>query len=110
MDDTVAIDLTGLSAATDMRPLPKSLFIGMDTIDYNEEVMHGGNAPWMNFKVGENPNSIFINFEFTDRAHTTPSSAATFARRFLARPYSHSRYGCAALFLVLISTRLPVAW
>jgi hypothetical protein len=67
-DATVAIDLGGLTASTDIRPLLKSLFIGMDTIDYNEAVNHGGNAPWMNFKVGENPNSIFINFEFKDGA------------------------------------------
>jgi hypothetical protein len=67
-DTTVAIDLGGSTASTDIRPLLKSLFIGMDTIDYNEAVIHGGNPPWMNFKVGETPNSIFINFEFKDGA------------------------------------------
>lgn len=67
-DDRVTIDLTGLSATADTRPLLKSLFIGMDAIDYNEAVIHGGNVPWMNFKVGQDPNSIFINFEFRDSA------------------------------------------
>ncbi|MEZ5572727.1 MAG: hypothetical protein R3E64_11960 [Halioglobus sp.] len=67
-DDRINIDLTGLSADGDIRPLLKSLFIGMDAIDYDEAVIHGGNVPWLNFKVGENPNSVFINFEFRDRA------------------------------------------
>jgi hypothetical protein len=101
MDDTVAIDLTGLSAATDMRPLLKSLFIGMDTIDYNEAVMHGGNAPWMNFKVGENPNSIFINFEFTDRAARDAFAAQHLPAGFSLAPIRILATDAPRYFLVL---------
>lgn len=67
VDDTINIDITGLSGAADVLPLLKSLYIGMNAVDYAEAVTHGGNVPWMNFNVGENPNSIFINFEFTDK-------------------------------------------
>lgn len=42
----------------------KALVHGMDAVDYAEGVFHGGNVPWMNFDVGGDPNSIFINFEF----------------------------------------------
>jgi len=66
--DRITIDLAGLSASGDIHPLLKSMFHGMDAIDYSEAIIHGGNPPWMNFKVGENPNSLFINFEFRDRA------------------------------------------
>jgi len=66
--DRITIDLAGLSASGDIHSLLKSLFHGMDAIDYSEAIIHGGNLPWMNFKVGENPNSIFINFEFRDKA------------------------------------------
>lgn len=67
-EDTINIDLTGLSVADDLHPLLKSLYIGMNGVDYAEAVEHGGNPPWLNFDVGANPNSIFINFEFTDEA------------------------------------------
>lgn len=67
-EDTISIDLTGMSVAEDMLPLFKSLYIGMNAVDYAEAVMHGGNPPWLNFEVGENPNSVFINFEFSDQA------------------------------------------
>ena len=64
-EDTISIDLTGLSAPDDLHPLLKSLYIGMNGVDYAEAVTAGGNAPWLNFNVGENPNSLFINFEFS---------------------------------------------
>jgi len=66
--DRITIDLTGLSVSGDSRPLLKSLLIGMDAIDYSEAVIHGGNAPWMNYRVDENPNSQFIIFEFRNLA------------------------------------------
>lgn len=50
------------------RGLAKQLIHAMDAVDYAEAVMHGGNVPWMNFDVGGDPNSIFINFEFEDQA------------------------------------------
>lgn len=48
------------------RALVKQLVHSMDAVDYTESVIHGGNVPWMNFDVGGDPNSIFINFEFDD--------------------------------------------
>jgi hypothetical protein len=67
-EDTISIDLTGLSATDDLRPLLKSLYIGMNGVDYAEAVTQGGNPPWLNFDVGQNPNSLFINFEFSGEA------------------------------------------
>lgn len=67
-EDTISIDLTGMSVSEDMLPLFKSLYIGMNAVDYAEAVIQGGNPPWLNFEVGENPNSVFINFEFLDQA------------------------------------------
>jgi hypothetical protein len=62
----LTIELDGLEPGADIRPLLKTLFIDMDAIDYSEAVAEDGNPPWLNFDVGENPNSIFINFEFSD--------------------------------------------
>ena len=67
VEDVISIDLSGLSGIEDMLPLLKSLYIGMNAVDYAEAVVHGGNVPWMNFNVGENPNSVFINFEFSGK-------------------------------------------
>jgi hypothetical protein len=67
-EDTINIDLTGLSATDDLRPLLKSLYIGMNGVDYAEAVSQGGNPPWLKFDVGQNPNSLFINFEFSGEA------------------------------------------
>ncbi len=52
------------SEALSARTFLKALVHGMDAVDYAEGVFHGGNVPWMNFDVGGDPNSIFINFEF----------------------------------------------
>lgn len=46
----------------------KRLFHGMNAVDYAKGVGTRGNAPWMNFAVGTEPNSIFINFRFKDEA------------------------------------------
>lgn len=99
-DDTIAIDLGGLASA-DMRPLLKSLFIGMDGIDYNEAVIHGGNVPWMNFKVGQDPNSIFINFEFTDRAAREAFAAQHLPAGFSLAPIRILDTDAPRYFLVL---------
>jgi hypothetical protein len=101
MDDTVAIDLGGLSASMDMRPLLKSLFIGMDTIDYNEAVIHGGNVPWMNFQVGENPNAIFIIFEYKDRATREAFAAQHLPAGFTLAPIRILDTDMPRYFLVL---------
>ena len=66
--DAISIDLTGLNVADGLLPLFKSLYIGMNAVDYAEAVTQGGNPPWLNFNVGENPNAVFINFEFIDKA------------------------------------------
>jgi len=46
----------------------KRLFHGMNAVDYAQGVGERGNAPWMNFGVATDPNSIFINFRFKDEA------------------------------------------
>ncbi len=46
----------------------KRLFHAMNEVNYAQGVRQGGNAPWMNFQVGTDPNSIFINFRFKDEA------------------------------------------
>ncbi len=84
--DRIDIDLTGLSVSADSRPLLKSLFIGMDAIDYSEAVIHGGNVPWLNFKVGQDPNSIFINFEFTSQAQREAFAAEHLPAGFTLAP------------------------
>ena len=66
--NVASVILAGLSAAEDIRPLLKTLFLEMDAVDYTGAVVHGGNPPFMNFNVGGSPNSIFINFEFKDQA------------------------------------------
>ena len=63
-----SVNLAGLSAEEDIRPLLKTLFLEMDAVDYTGAVVHGGNPPFLNFNVGGSPNSIFINFEFKDQA------------------------------------------
>ncbi len=68
VDDTILIQLDGLSASRDIPGLVKSMFINMNAVDYAENVEQGQNPPWLNFDVGSDPNSIFINFEFRDGA------------------------------------------
>ncbi|MEZ5502400.1 MAG: hypothetical protein R3E50_06970 [Halioglobus sp.] len=84
--DRLTIDLAGLSPAADIRPLLKSVFFDMDAIDYSEAIVQGGNAPWMNFRVGEHPNSVFINFEFRDEARREAFAAAHLPAGFTLAP------------------------
>ncbi len=73
--DTGAIEVDIPATAYDRTPeeivasraLLKQLTHGMDAVDYTDGVIHGGNVPWLNFDVGGDPNSIFINFEFIDQ-------------------------------------------
>lgn len=46
----------------------KQLFYGFDGVSYAEQVGVNQNPAWLNFNVGINPNSIFINFEFASAA------------------------------------------
>jgi len=62
--DALAVDLAGLSSA-ELQALARTLFVDMEMVSYTEEVGNEGNDPWLNFRVGVNPNSIFINFEFS---------------------------------------------
>ncbi len=64
---TVAFDRAA-EEILESRALLKKLVHGMDAVDYADGVVHGGSVPWLNFDVGGEPNSIFINFEFADRA------------------------------------------
>ncbi len=80
---TLTIDLDGLSPGADIQSLLKTLFIDMDAVDYSEAIGDGGNAPWLNFDVGENPNSIFINFEFS-----SPVQRARFASENLPEGFT----------------------
>ncbi len=65
--NVAGIFFTGLTADDDILPLLKTLVLEMDAVDYTAAVVHGGNPPFLNFNVGGSPNSIFINFEFTDQ-------------------------------------------
>jgi hypothetical protein len=82
----VSIGLTGLSPEDDLLPLLKTLVIEMDGVDYAAEVIHGGNPPFLNFLVGENPNSIFINFEFKDQQARDDFEAAHLPQGFSLAP------------------------
>lgn len=55
-------------AAQASRFAVRSLFQAFDGVTYAEQVRVGGNAPWLNFDVGTQPNSIFINYEFASEA------------------------------------------
>lgn len=72
----VSVSLNGLTASRDVRPLLKTLILDMDTVDYTAAVVHGGNPPWLNFKVGEDPGAIFVNYEFKGAAERTAFEAA----------------------------------
>jgi hypothetical protein len=86
IEGRVNIDLAGLSSADEIRPLLKSLFHGMDAVDYAEAVIHGGNPPWINFAVGGNPNSLFINFEFRDKTQRDAFTADHLPAGFSLEP------------------------
>lgn len=84
--DALRVDVTGLSADEDLRSLVKSLVIGMNAVDYTAAVRQGGNAPWLNFNVGDEPNSIFINFEFLDAARRSDFEARHLPAGFTLAP------------------------
>ena len=81
-DGVVSVNLAGLSAADDIRPLLKTLVLDMNAVDYADAVVHGGNVPWMNFEVGGDPAAIFVNFEFD------PAEIAAFEAEHLPPGFS----------------------
>ena len=99
--EIINIDLTGLSAQNDIRPLLKTLIVDMDTVDYTDAVFFPGNAPWLNFKVGENPNSIFINFEFKGQAERDAFTADHLPAGFTLAPIRILETDSPRYFLVL---------
>jgi hypothetical protein len=96
-----AVNLNGLSVANDIRPLLKTLIQDMDGVDYAGAVSHAGNPPFLNFKVGENPNSIFINFEFTDATARADFAAAHLPTGFSLAPISILENELPRYYLVL---------
>ncbi len=80
------VDLNGLSVNNDVRPLLKTLFLDMDAVDYAATVVHGGDAPWLNFQVGEDPGAIFVNYEFKGEAERTAFEIAHLPAGFKLAP------------------------
>jgi hypothetical protein len=99
--DIASVNLAGLSLDEDIRPLLKTLFLDMDAVDYTDAVIQGGNPPWLNFKVGENPNAIFINFEFTGPAARADFEATHLPAGFTLAPIRVLESESPRYFLVL---------
>ena len=83
------------------RALLKSLFFGLDAIDYAEAVAQGANDPWMNFHVEGDPYSIFINFEFRDRAQIERFEKQELPEGFRLAPLRILEEDTNSYFLVL---------
>ena len=83
------------------RGLMKQLVHAMDAVDYADGVMHGAGVPWMNFDVGGDPNSIFINFEFRDRAQVEAFEANVLPAGFKLAPLRILDTDEPTFFLVL---------
>ncbi|MCB1706385.1 MAG: hypothetical protein KDI17_16080 [Halioglobus sp.] len=96
-----SIDLGGLSAQDDIRPLLKTLILDMNAVDYADAVFFPGNAPWLNFNVGEKPNSIFINFEFRGQAERDAFTADHLPAGFTLAPIRILQTDAPRYFLVL---------
>ena len=100
-NNTLSVNLGGLSATDDIRPLLKTLFLDMDAVDYADAVVHGGNAPFLNFTVGEAPNSIFINFEFIGPQERADFEATHLPAGFKIAPIRILDTDAPSYFLVL---------
>lgn len=83
------------------RGLMKQLVHAMDAVDYADGVMHGAGVPWMNFDVGGDPNSIFINFEFRDQAQIQAFEANVLPAGFKLAPLRILDTDEPTFFLVL---------
>ena len=79
----------------------KQLFQGFDGVNYAEQVQVGGNPAWLNFDVGSNPNSIFINFEFTSAAQRAAFEANELPAGFKLAPLRILETDDPTYFLVL---------
>ena len=99
--EIASIDLSGLSAQHDIRPLLKTMILDMDAVDYTDAVFFPGNEPWLNFKVGESPNSIFINFEFRGQAERDAFTAGHLPAGFTLSPIRILETDTPRYFLVL---------
>jgi hypothetical protein len=107
--DTGTVDVEIPSSAFEKTPaeilesraLLKKLVHAMDAVDYAEGVFHGGNVPWMNFNVGGNPNSIFINFEFKDQSQIDDFEANELPEGFVLAPLRILETDEPTYFLVL---------
>ncbi len=101
----VAIERVGWRRSPDevraSRALAKKLFHGMNAVDAADAVRHGGKAPWMNFDVGGEPSSIFVNFEFADRAAVEAFEARELPAGFRLAPLRILEDEEPAYFLVL---------
>lgn len=89
------------AALSASRATLKALFYGMDSVDYTDAVGQGSNDPWMNFDVGGDPNSIFVNFEFTDEAQVAAFEANELPAGFKLAPIRVLEGDEPAYFLVL---------
>ncbi|MCB1690296.1 MAG: hypothetical protein KDI33_17490 [Halioglobus sp.] len=79
----------------------KKLVHGMNAVDYADAVIQGGNPPWLNFDVGGQPNSIFINFEFKDAQQIAEFEATELPRGFTLAPIRILDSDEPSYFLVL---------
>jgi hypothetical protein len=85
-EDRVSVDLAALTLPGDLLPLVKALYPGMDGVDYAEAVGAAGNPPWLNFIVRDQPNSVFINFEFSGAAEREAFAAEHLPAGFTLAP------------------------
>lgn len=79
----------------------RQLFQGFDGVNYAEQVQVGGNPAWLNFNVGSNPNSIFINFEFASPAQRRAFEASELPAGFRLAPLRILDSDQPGYFLVL---------
>jgi hypothetical protein len=100
-ENVITVDLDGMNPSTDIQSLLKTLYIDMNSVDYNEAVAQDGNAPWLNFDVGADPNSIFINFEFKNQTVRSDFAAAHLPRGFTLAPIRIVDSELPRYFLVL---------
>lgn len=78
------------------RNIFKKLLAGMEAFDYAEDVVEGGNAPWLDFVVKseqdpstpQSPGSVYIRWEFKDQAAIEAFEANELPEGFRLAPTS----------------------